>query len=309
MSTSPIHFGPAQTVLVTGATGFVGQHLVRALVADGHTVIALSRDAARAAARLGVRAIPSLEALAPSDAVDVVVHLAGARIFGRRWTAARKAVLRASRAGITAQIDAWIARTERKPRLLLAASAIGYYGVQAQDDARALDESAPPQPIFMSTLCQEIEAAAQGITRHGTQVGALRFGFVMGRGGALPGLLLPIRLGLGGPLAGGRQVLSWVHIDDLVRAIAHLMQAPQVDGAYNLCAPAACTQHEFARTAAAVLHRPCWFPTPGWPMRLLLGEQSDLVLEGQRVAPRRLQEGGFHFRFATLDAALADLCQ
>jgi uncharacterized protein (TIGR01777 family) len=221
---APIVFDKvARCVLVTGATGFVGQHLVRALLQDGHQVIALTRDVARAAGLLGaqVRTIASMDDLPLDHQVDIVVNLAGARILGQRWTDARKAALRQSRVALTEKVVDWIGRASHKPRLLLSASAIGYYGIQRIGDDAKLDEAAPPQPMFMSDLCREWEAAAAGAVRHGVQVECMRFGLVLGEQGALPMMLLPIRLGIGGRLGSGRQWLSWIHIDDLVGGIAH----------------------------------------------------------------------------------------
>lgn len=306
-------FGPAgQTILVTGATGFVGRRLVAALLAGGQHVIALTRDTARAQRVLGdaVRCVGSMAALPLGERVDVVVNLAGARILGPRWTPARKAVLRASRIGLTEQVVAWIGAAASKPRLLLSASAIGYYGVQRQDDPAALTEASPPQPIFMSQLCQEWEAAAGRAAQYGVQVACTRFGLVLGQGGALPPMLLPVRLGAGGRMGSGRQSLSWVHIDDLVGVLAWLARRSvdaAVQGAWNVTAPECATQLGFVRTAARLLHRPALLPTPAWPVRLLLGEQADLLLEGQRVLPQRLQEEGFAFRYPSLDTALAAL--
>ena len=303
-----------RTVLVTGATGFVGQHLVRALLADGHDVIALTRQPERAARLLGtaVRCIATLDDVPATASVEVVVNLAGARILGPRWSAARQATLRRSRVGLTRNLVDWIARAPHKPRLLLSASAIGYYGIQRIGDDTALTEAAPPQPMFMSDLCREWEEAAAGAAQHGVRVECMRFGLVLGRGGALPMMLLPIRLGLGGPLGGGRQWLSWIHVDDVVGAMAHRWERALASseggvGVTNFTAPDVVTQRQFSATAARVLHRPCFFPTPGWPLRLALGEQADLLLEGQRVAPARLQSEGYAFRYPDLAGALKSI--
>jgi uncharacterized protein (TIGR01777 family) len=332
--------GPQQRVLVTGATGFIGRLLVAALLKDGHAVVVLTRSPQQSATLFNgaVRCVDSMDALAPSERIDVVINLAGARILGWRWTAARKAVLRRSRVALTERVVAWIARAEHKPRLMLSASAIGYYGVQAMGDTTPLAEDAPPQPVFMSQLCQEWEAAARAAQAHGVQVACMRFGMVLGEQGALPPMLLPIRLGVGGPMGGGRQRLSWIHVDDLLRAMAHLWRvgaegagdtgagngasvanvANAVGGrggrvtlraAYNFTAPEQVSQAEFSRTAASLLGRPCFLPAPGWPVRLLLGEQADLLLEGQTVAPVRLLEEGFRFRYPDLRGALAALLE
>jgi uncharacterized protein len=318
MRTEPIVFDvDKRTVLVTGATGFVGQHLVRALLQDGHAVIALTRQPEEATRMFEgkVRCIASMDALDAAVRVDVVVNLAGARILGPRWSEARKEVLRNSRIGLTRRVVDWIGRAQHKPFLFLSASAIGYYGIQRIGDQTALDESAPPQPVFMSDLCREWEAAAGAAAQFGVQVECMRFGLVLGRGGALPMMLLPIRLGLGGKLGGGRQWLSWIHVEDLVRAMAHRWQRALATGvpgsggtgATNFTAPECVSQADFSRTAARIWRRPAVLPTPGWPMRLALGEQADLLLEGQRVVPARLEREGFVFRYPTLAAALQSL--
>jgi len=305
-----IHFGAVpEDVLLTGATGFIGQQLVAALLADGQRVTVLTRDVRRAAWQFDgrVRCIASMHELAPGQRIDLVINLAGARILGWRWTAARRTQLRCSRIGLTDELVAWIAAARHKPRALLSASAIGYYGVQARGDNAQLDESGAPQTIFMSQLCQEWERAAQAASAHGVQVACMRFGLVLGVQGSLPLMLLPIKLGLGGPLGGGRQWMSWIHVRDVVRGIAHLARLPRVDGAYNFTAPESLPQGEFSRLAAAQEGRPCFFPTPAWPLRLMLGEQADLLLEGQRVVPARLLADGYSFEYPDVKGALRSL--
>jgi uncharacterized protein (TIGR01777 family) len=336
-STDALHFGrPGQTVLVTGATGFVGHQLVAALLADGQQVIVLTRETARASSQLGsaVRCVMTVDELPASEKIDIVVNLAGARIVGPRWTKKRKAALRASRVALTKRLVAWIGKAQHKPRLMLSASAIGYYGVQPQDGAAPLSEESPPQPVFMSQLCQEWEEAAQRASAFGVQVATTRFGLVLGHGGALPPMLLPVKLGVGGRMGSGRQKLSWIHVEDLLRALAWLAQRSEagsekgsaagseastekgseagsetgsVQGAWNFTAPQCVTQHEFIVTAARLLHRPALMPTPAWPVRLLLGEQADLLLEGQCVTPARLEREGFRFKWPALDGALRSL--
>jgi len=316
-SDAPVKFGiKCAQVLVTGGTGFIGQLLVRALIADGHKVIVLTRNPKRTATFFhhSVVCVDDMSELPTSAVIDVVINLAGARILGWRWSEARQAVLRASRITLTESIVAWIAQAQHKPRLFLSASAIGYYGIQKQGDDSELTEESHSQSIFMATLCRDWENSAQAATRHGVNVATMRFGLVLGKQGALPMLLLPIKLGLGGTLGSGKQWISWIHVQDLLRAIAHLWRLhlnntpPQLlFHTYNFTAPEALRQLDFSRVAAKVLHRPCFFPTPAWPMRLFLGHQADLLLEGQRVAPVKLLESGFEFLYPNTESALRSL--
>jgi uncharacterized protein (TIGR01777 family) len=314
-----LHFAPSgQQVLVTGGTGFIGQELIHALLSDGHHVTVLTRKPKHAAWLFNgkVVCVQSLSEIDAHTKIDLVINLAGARILGWRWSEKRKATLRLSRIALTEQLVAWIKNTKHKPSLFLSASAIGYYGIQAQQDTTSLDEDSPPQAIFMSQLCQEWEAAAQQASNYGVSVACMRFGLVLGQQGALPMMLLPIKLGLGGKLGRGDQWHSWIHIHDLIRGIAHLCQVHEstktnskaaLETAYNFTAPEALSQLEFSQTAAKLLHRPSFFPTPAWPMRVMMGEQADLLLEGQRVAPKRLLESGFMFDYPSLKEALTSL--
>ena len=302
-------FGAAKrSFLVTGATGFIFQKLVRALLRDGQRVTVLTRQARQAAWLFEgqVDCIGSMDQLPTSRRVDVIVNLAGARVLGWRWTEARRAALRKSRVELTASVVAWIARAEHKSGLLLSASAIGYYGNQARGDDSVLTENAPPQPIFMSDLCREWEQAAGQASAHGVRVALMRIGVVLGMQGALPMMLMPIKIGLGGPLGGGAQWQSWIHVDDVINAIAHLCRSGG-EGAYNFTAPESIRQAEFSQVAARVLGRPYGIRTPGFPMRLALGEQADLLLEGSRVAPARLSAAGFTFSHPRLEGRCAAL--
>lgn len=313
-----IRFGyTSQRILVTGATGFIGQRLVRALMANGHQVVILSRNPGRAAQLFdgGVKSIGNMHELPPTYQLDIIINLAGARILGQRWTAKRKKILYQSRIDLTETVVAWIAAAQTKPRLLLSASAIGYYGIQRPGDVQATAENGPSQPIFMSQLCQDWEAAAHKASADGVAVRCMRFGVVLGRQGALPMMALPIRLGMGGKLGSGKQWFSWIHIDDLLRGIAaiasHCLQQPDAQApiidAYNFVAPEAVSQLRFSQIAAKILRRPCFVPTPGLPLRWLLGEQADLLLEGQRIVPQRLQAIGFDFLYPDVRSALQNI--
>lgn len=305
-----------QNVLVTGATGFIGRLLVNSLIADGQRVTVLTRNAKKTILSFDgkVSAIESMTELPANYPIDTIINLAGARILGWRWTESRKAELLKSRVSLTQSIVAWIAKTEQKPKLFLSASAIGYFGIQAIGDNTELSEDAPTQNIFMAKLCQAWEAVAKSAEQYGVKVVRMRFGLVLGDGGALRMLLLPIKLFLGGKLASGHQWMSWIHVDDLLAAIAHIWRLHDADETraevkpvYNFTAPEALSQFEFSKVAAKILHRPCFFPTPGWPMRLMLGEQADLLLEGQRVVPKNLLESGFKFTYPDAESALHSL--
>lgn len=305
-----------QHVLVTGATGFIGKLLVKALIANGQKVTVLTRNAKKAALIFDdkVKCVESMYELSATYPIDTIINLAGARILGWRWTESRKAELLKSRVSLTQAIIAWIAKAEKKPKLFLSASAIGYYGIQAIGDDTELTEDAPTQNIFMAKLCHDWEVAAQSAEQYGVKVVRMRFGVVLGHQGSLPMLLLPIKLFLGGKLASGKQWLSWIHVDDLLAAIAHIWRLHEADETkasvkpvYNFTAPEALSQFEFSKVAAKVLRRPYFFPAPGWPMRLMLGEQADLLLEGQRVVPANLIESGFTFTYPNAESALRNL--
>lgn len=298
---------PKQHVLVTGGTGFIGSELVKQLLAAGHQVTILSRKPAQAVQSFGqapqLAAVADFAQIAADAAISAVVNLAGSPVVGPRWSAARKQVLRDSRVGTTQRLNAWLAQAAHKPAVLVNGSAIGYYGCRGDE---ALDENAGTQNEFMSDLCREWEEAAVKAEALGVRVVRLRLGLVFGPGGAFPKLLLPFKLGVGGRMGDGRQVMSWVHRNDVLAVIARAIANPTMSRAYNMTAPHALTQAEFAALAAKLLHRPNLFVTPACVLELLLGEMAALFTKGQRVVPKRLLDEGYQFEFATLEAALRD---
>jgi uncharacterized protein (TIGR01777 family) len=311
----------AGTILVTGATGFVGTHLVRALRADGRRVIVLSRDPARARARLGegVAAVDRLDEIASSTALDGIVNLAGARVIGPPWTDGRRRELRESRLSVIAAVVELMKRLERTPAVLVGASAVGWYGALPVADrppgappaGEPQDERSPPRPgQFQSDLCVAIEQALQRAERPGVRVVRLRPGVVMGRGGgAYPQLALGARLGFGAVLGTGRQAAPWIHVDDVVGLIRFALAHPTLAGPVNAVAPDLRTQAEFARALAASFGRGIWVHVPAAPMRLALGEMSELLLEGQNVVPHVALDAGYVFEFPTMERAFADLAR
>jgi uncharacterized protein len=298
----------ARTVLVTGGTGFIGGHLIRRLLLRGERIILLTRDADRALDRFGpqVRIITALTELRDDERIDAVVNLAGARILGFPWTNARRAQLINSRVNTTRSVVELCGRLTRPPRVFVTASAIGYYGLGGGD--QPLDEQASPQPIFQSRLCQEWEAAAAAAESFGARVVRLRIGLVLARsGGALPQLAMPVRFGLGAILGSGKQWVSWIHIGDLIRLFEFALDTPTCKGAINAVSPAAATHAQIQRLLAKVLHRPMWLRIPAIFIRTVLGEMSQLLVDGQRVAPVRALTAGFVFKFPNLGGALEHL--
>lgn len=296
-----------RTVLVSGATGFIGGHLVRRLSKRGDRVVVLTRDADRAVERFGsqVRIISDLDDLDRGEKIDAIVNLAGAPILGFPWTRARRSELIGSRVRTTRALVAFMGRLARPPRVFVSASAIGYYGVRGDE---WIDENGTPGPVFQSVLCQEWEAAAVSAENVGARVVRLRIGLVLGRdGGALPQFVTPVRFCLGAVLGSGKQWVSWIHIDDLVRLFEFALDTPAVRGPLNAVAPMAVTQLQFQRGIAASLHRPLWLRIPAFVPRIVLGEMAQLFVDGQHVVPRRAVEAGFTFRFRQLTVALENL--
>src|SRR5581483_11668945 len=250
------------TVLVSGATGFIGGHLVRRLLARGDRVIVLTRDPDRALDRFGphVRIITKAAEIEEHERIDAVVNLSGAPILGFPWTPARRRKLISSRVATTWAIIDICGRLSRSPRVFVSASAIGYYGL-GQD--APLDEKCAPQEIFQSRLCQEWESSADVAEGLVTRIVKLRIGLVLGRdGGSLPQLVKPMRWGLGAVMGDGSQWVSWIHIDDLVRLFELALDTPVVRGAVNAVAPGAVRHRQMQTLMARVLHRPLWLRIP-----------------------------------------------
>lgn len=306
-----IDFGSSKRFLVSGGTGFIGSALCRLLLEQGHTVTLLTRQPARALQRFDgqqgsrLRCIASTSELTASDCFDVVVNLAGAPVVGPPWTEARRKVLLASRLGTTQQLLDYVQRCEQKPALWLQASAIGYYG---SDSAASCDEHTPAGQGFAADLCRRWEEQTAALPEQGIRRVVLRFGLVFGRdGGSFAPLALPFRFGLGSVIGSGRQTMAWVHLQDVLGAMAWAVRHSELEGAFNLVAPDVVSYRGFAQQLAGVLRRPLFLRVPQWLLHLLLGEMATMLTQGPRIVPRRLQEAGYAFRFATLQAALRDL--
>ncbi len=294
-------------VLVSGASGLLGSALAAALRSEGHQVNALVRPG-KTPAPGDVPWDPQSDRLDATamHGVEAVVHLAGSSIASGRWTPARKQLLRASRVEATRHLVAALGRLERRPAVLVSASAIGYYGDRGEE---LLTESSPPGKSFLARCAEDWEAEAARAEQHGLRVVRLRFGVVLAaHGGALKQMLLPFRLGLGGRLGSGRQWMSWISLTDAVGVMRYALMQADLQGPVNTVAPNPVRNVEFTRILARRLHRPAIFPVPAFALRLALGELADeLLLSSARVIPERLQQRGYSFQHATLEAALASV--
>ncbi len=281
--------------------------MTRSLIKRGDRVVALTRDPARAAYLFGpqVEACSDLGTMPSSRRIDAIVNLAGEPLIGSLWTRRRKQRFVVSRIGTTEALAALIERLERKPDVLISGSAIGYYGDRGEDK---LEESEPPQPMFMSELCRRWEEAARCAEAHGLRVCRLRIGLVLGRnGGALPAMALAAWLGLGAVIGTGRQYVSWIHLRDLVRLILFALDDTRLSGAVNAVSPNPATQHDYTQALAGNWHRPVLLRMPGRLLRAMIGELSDLLLTSQRVVPAAAVARGFHFAHPDLAEAVADI--
>ncbi|WP_421217121.1 TIGR01777 family oxidoreductase [Aeromonas enteropelogenes] len=294
-------------ILITGGTGFIGRRLVAHLKVN-HEVVVLSRQGSRAYTLLGhdIKVLDSLDRLDDLNDVDAVINLAGEPIAAGRWSEQRKQLLCDSRWLLTEQLVDLIKLSTTPPKVLINASAIGWYG--RQDDAPLDEQCQTPHDEFTHQLCLQWETLAQEARSRLTRVCIVRIGLVLGTdGGALPKMLPPYRFGLGGPMGAGNQVMSWIHVQDLVRAILFLLEHGECDGIFNGTAPHPVSNREFSQTLAHTLHRPHLFFVPAALLRLMMGEASDLLLTGQHVLPARLQQAGFHFTYPELPQALTNL--
>jgi uncharacterized protein (TIGR01777 family) len=271
-------------ITISGASGFIGRHLLKSLATAGHSLHALSRGAT------------------PVES-DVVIHLAGEPV-AQRWTAAAKRRILESRVAGTRNLVEMLAKLPRRPEALICASAIGYYGSRGDE---ILTESSAPGSGFLPEVCVAWEREAQAAEAFGIRVVRVRTGLVLdAHGGALPRMLPPFRMGVGGRLGSGRQWMSWIHLEDLTALFQFAVESP-VRGPLNGVAPYPVTNADFTRELARALGRPAVFPVPEFALRLLFGEMADVLLASQRVAPTAAEAAGFRFRFPQLAPALGGL--
>jgi uncharacterized protein (TIGR01777 family) len=295
-------------VLVAGGTGFIGSHLLPALLARGREVWVWSRHPQKAQRRLpaAVMTVGRLDDIPADAAITHIVNLAGAPVVGPPWTQARRQLLIDSRVQPTAALLARCVARARRPEAMLSASAIGYYG--ARDEEWLDERSSPGADQFQSQLCEQREAAANEAGLLGMRAINLRFGLVLGAdGGIFSRLALAANLGGAAVLGDGRQWMSWIHVDDAVRAIELALDDTVLSGPVNIVAPEPVRQRDFQHALTRALRRPLWLRVPAGILRTALGEMSDLLLRSQRVAPAVLRSHGFEFRFPDIEAALRAL--
>ncbi|MCS7198506.1 MAG: TIGR01777 family oxidoreductase [Candidatus Bipolaricaulota bacterium] len=293
-------------ILITGATGFLGRRVCDVLSQAGHTLVALSRDPQRAK-----QLVPQLTEVFGWDALaqalqgcDAVVHLAGETVVGR-WTDAKKKAIRDSRVLSTRELVNALAQLSIRPKVLISASAIGYYGNRGEEP---LTEDSSPGSDFLAQVCQDWESEAARAESLGIRVVRLRIGLLLGPGGGALQAILPLfKLGLGGPLGLGNQFWSWVHRDDVVGAIAFALERDELRGPVNMTAPNPVRQREFAQVLGRVLRRPAVLLTPAFALKIVLGEFASELLSSKRVLPQRLHQLGYRFRFAELEPALREI--
>ncbi|HLY95685.1 MAG TPA: TIGR01777 family oxidoreductase [Sideroxyarcus sp.] len=294
-------------ILITGGTGLIGRHLCKALLAEGHELTVFSRNPGSVAEKCGasVHAMAALAEWMPDVVFDAVINLAGEPIVDERWTQRRKQLLRDSRIALTEELVRCIAAAEQKPSVLLSGSAVGYYGGRGDE---MLEETSGAGTDFPAQLCVDWEAAALGAEKFGVRVCLLRTGLILSKDGGLLGrMVTPFKMGMGARVSDGRQWMSWIHIDDYVAMVLRLLSDDQMHGAYDMTSPAPVTNREFTAALAAALHRPAPFVAPASLLKLSLGEAASLLLEGQRVLPRRMLAAGQTCRFEKLEDALKDL--
>lgn len=296
-------------ILLTGATGFIGRNLVKALIKQ-HRLVLLTRNKNKARATFAAMAndpncliVETLNQIAEQDKPQAVINLAGEAIADKRWTVERKQLLRDSRILFTENLVNWLQQHAPNVKVMISGSAMGFYGSQPAEVL--LDEHAQVVDGFTHQLCRDWEQQARRLQSPNCRVCTLRTGLVLGDGGALAKLLPVFRLGLGGPIASGSQMMPWIHIIDMVNAVLFLLDKGDLQGPYNLAAPQAVNNQVFSKTLAKVLHRPAIFRVPAWVIKLLLGEGDELLVRGQNMVPKRLLAEGFSFKYTELVDALA----
>jgi uncharacterized protein (TIGR01777 family) len=299
-------------VIISGGTGLIGRQLAASLVKDGHQAIALSRDPQRRQEQMpdGVQ-LAAWDAQSAqgwgelADGADAIVNLVGENLSAKPWSPAQKRRIRESRLnGGKALVEA-VRQAKNKPKMLIQSSAVGYYGPCGEE---IITEDHPAGSDFLSQVCVDWEASTAEVEKMGVRRAITRSGVVLDKKeGALPRFLLQFRLFAGGPLGNGRQWLAWIHPQDEINAIRFLIDHPEASGAFNLASPNPKTNRDFGKAIGRVLHRPALIPVPAFALKIVLGEMSTVVLDGQRVVPHRLADMGYQFSHPEIQEAVKDV--
>lgn len=299
------------TILITGGTGLIGSALTHRFLSLGCKVIILTRNLKKLEDEYpthNVQGIKQLDHLSNAVAVDYVINLAGETIGGKKWSDERKKKIIESRLNTTHNLVKWLKTRSDLPKKVISGSAVGYYGINEQYTWKLLDEDSPSQSIFVSEVCQKWEDAIKPVQDLGIALNIIRLGVVFSKHApALQQMLLPIKLNTVGKIASGQQPLTWVHIHDVVNAINFLLEKQTHQTVYNLTAPDKTRQLDFVHTASQILGKTAIVPLPEFALKLALGEQAQLVTNGQFVKPKHLLEEGYTFKYPTLEQALKNI--
>ena len=305
-------------VFLTGGTGLIGSRIAKKLRDRGDVPVVLSRKEGPARKKLGdgivvVEGDPMTAGgwMGAVEDCDAVIHLAGENVFGKRWNAAFEQLLVDSRVKSTHNIAQALirkpTRADGSPKTLVNASAIGIYGPHGDEE---ITEESPAANDFLAKLCVDWEAAARAVESAGVRSTQVRVGVVLDKsGGALAKLLTPFKMFVGGPVGSGKQYMAWIHHEDMVGLFLFALDTPACIGPMNGTAPNPVTNRDFSKALGKALHRPAILPTPGFALKLLLGESAEVVTNGQRVVPKKALALGYTFRYPTLDGALAEICR
>lgn len=291
-------------ILITGGTGFIGKTLCPLLASQGHQLVLWTRQLKPRLPKGVTDYVHQLSELEPNS-IEVVINLAGAGIADKRWSKERKQLLISSRVKTTEQLVAWIAAQAIRPKTLLSASAVGYYGEQGNE---TVTEQTKPVAGFTHDLCAAWEKSALAAEDLGVRVCLVRTGVVLGKGGGSLAKMLPaFKLGAGGPLGSGQHWFPWIHLEDMANIYAWLLNNEQASGVFNASAPNPVTNADFTKTLGKALSRPAFLPMPEAVLKLLFGEMADLLLVSNKMLPQRLIEEGFQFSYPQLDEALQNI--
>jgi len=303
----------SKKVIITGASGFIGKALCRHLIEVGYDVVGLSRNPDRGSNLLvGQVNVVKWDARSATewrdyaDGAYAIVNLAGENIGSGRWTKQRKERILKSRLDAGKAVVEAVEKVKTKPQVVIQSSGIGYYGDSGDE---IVDETSRPGSGFLVEVAKQWERTTEQVKSFGVRHIVIRTGVVLGKDeGFLPRVMMPFRFFVGGHIGSGKQWISWIHIDDEVRAIRFLMERESLEGAFNLSAPNPITSRDFSKALGKAMKRPAWLPVPGFVLRLFMGEMADeLILSGQKAMPKRLQESKYEFRYSEAEAALREI--